>query len=381
MHKSDVFKKLTSGLDSIDGEYKYQHSFKFRNTAKLVFSANVLPEGKQDKAYYRRWILINFPNSFEGDKDDKSLITKLREPTELSGFANLALEGLKRLKENGKFSHDKSIEETQKEYEFNSNPVKTFMDECTKMSDYEDCDAISLYLEYVFWCKINGIKHMANNVFSKKLYSMDYTSYRENIPGTNCTKKIHMWHNLTIKKDWIGQVRTGSENVNNLSYPVANDTEKTEIGQDTNPFVVNKSISSITNYNNSLKVMECSNDENLVKHVSSLTMDLSCPNMHFSDISSHRTGYQDNIENHPVQEQKTINSEQSNEGNILKKDTNIRSLRTDLKNLVRSKYNGVVESVPDLLNDFTKLYPGYKQILDYQDLQNEAEKLNSWGWT
>jgi hypothetical protein len=22
-----------------------------------------MPEGKQDKAYYRRWILINFPNT------------------------------------------------------------------------------------------------------------------------------------------------------------------------------------------------------------------------------------------------------------------------------------------------------------------------------
>jgi putative DNA primase/helicase len=53
---------------------------------------------------------------------------------------------------------------------------------------------------------------------------------------------------------------------------------------------------------------------------------------------------------------------------------------TDLKNLVRRDYNGVVESIPDLLSDFNRRYPGYQQVLGYQDLQNEAEKLNSWGW-
>ena len=46
-----------------------------------------------------------------------------------------------------------------------------------------------------------------------------------------------------------------------------------------------------------------------------------------------------------------------------------------------SDYNRSVDSIPDLLADFNRRYPGYKQALDNQDLQNEAEKLNSWGWT
>ena len=122
MQKSENFKKLTSGFDLIDGENKYQNPFTFKYTTKLVFSANDIPEGKKDKAYYRRWILIRFPNNFEGENADKSLITKLQTPEELSGFLNLALDGLKRLRENGKFSNEKSIEATQKEYELNSNP-------------------------------------------------------------------------------------------------------------------------------------------------------------------------------------------------------------------------------------------------------------------
>ena len=103
--------------------------------------------------------------------------------------------------------------------------------------------------------------------------------------------------------------------------------------------------------------------------------------MRFSDISSHMTGYKDNIENDLVQEQKVTNFEQFNEENFIKKDEYIKSFRTDLKNLVRSDYNCSVDSIPDLLTDFNRRYPGYKQVLGNQDLLNEAKRLNSWGWT
>jgi putative DNA primase/helicase len=66
MDKTEIFKKFTSGIDSIDGENKYPDSFVFKNTAKLIFSANTLPEAKRDQAYYSRWQLITFPNNFEG---------------------------------------------------------------------------------------------------------------------------------------------------------------------------------------------------------------------------------------------------------------------------------------------------------------------------
>ena len=75
-----------------------------------------------------------------------------------------------------------------------------------------------------------------------------------------------------------------------------------------------------------------------------------------------------------------INSEQPNDSNILKKDRNIRAFRTDLTNLVITEHNCKVESVPELLDNFNRLYTGYKQLLEYQDQINEAEKLNSWGW-
>ena len=200
MHKTEIFKKLTSGLDLIDGENKYQDSFVFKNTAKLVFSANALPEVKRDKAYYRRWQLIQFPNNFEGGSEDRLLIKKLQAPNELSGFLNLVLGALKRLNQKGEFTNSKSIEETQKEYELNSNPIAVFMDECVEQGDV-DIDAVTLYSTYILWVKYYGKNKIKDNQFAKELKKLGYENYRENVPGSNCSKKITMWAGIQIRSD------------------------------------------------------------------------------------------------------------------------------------------------------------------------------------
>ena len=62
----------------------------------------------------------------------------------------------------------------------------------------------------------NGATYTENSVmsnigFSRKLNGMGYTSHRENALGSYSSKKIPMWDNLKIKKDRIGQDRTGCD--------------------------------------------------------------------------------------------------------------------------------------------------------------------------
>jgi putative DNA primase/helicase len=88
-----TFKMLTGG-DPIRGERKFQNSFLFVNGAKLTFSCNVVPEVYEDTtAFFRRWIIIQFPNIFDGEKADKDLLKRLTTPEELSGILNFALCG------------------------------------------------------------------------------------------------------------------------------------------------------------------------------------------------------------------------------------------------------------------------------------------------
>jgi Family of unknown function (DUF5906) len=48
--------------DSIRAQNKFKDPFSFRNYAKLIFSANKIPESDDDSsyAYYRRWLIIEF---------------------------------------------------------------------------------------------------------------------------------------------------------------------------------------------------------------------------------------------------------------------------------------------------------------------------------
>jgi P4 family phage/plasmid primase-like protien len=383
MHKSEVFKKLTSGLDLIDGENKYQDPFVFRNTAKLVFSANVLPEGKKDKAYYRRWHLIQFPNNFEGKNDDKDLIKKLQDPEELSGFLNLALRGLKRLKENEKFSNDKTTEDTQKEYEFNSNPIAAFMDECTKGSQ-DDIDAIVLYSTYTLWADTNNKKTTAYNQWGKELKKLGFENFRENVPGGNCNKKVTYWSNIEIIQEAQDRLNWKKDEQACPNFSTSQDSEKTQLGQAGQALPLPQTCLTKKPYCQSCvfnTVEDGSKEKNGEYEKNSLTYNSeACPNVGFSGIRRDRTGSNDTVDFVPVLEQKTIISEQFEDEDCLKKLEYIGSFRRDLKTLVCNQYNCVVESIPALLSHFNRQNPGYRQVLGDAVLIEEAEKLKKWGW-
>ena len=52
---------------------------------------------KNEFAYFRRWILIQFLHQFKGKADNKYLFDELNTEEELSGLLNLALKALKGL--------------------------------------------------------------------------------------------------------------------------------------------------------------------------------------------------------------------------------------------------------------------------------------------
>jgi P4 family phage/plasmid primase-like protien len=109
---SGNFKMLVSG-DSIRAQNKFKDPFSFRNYAKLIFSANKIPESDDETyAYYRRWLILEFEKIFDEDRDTR-LIDKLTTPEELSSLLNLALIALKKLRNDNGFK-DISVERVRK---------------------------------------------------------------------------------------------------------------------------------------------------------------------------------------------------------------------------------------------------------------------------
>lgn len=196
VYYSDMFKTLVGG-DRIDGEKKFKDVFSFYNKARLIFSANKIPAVKNNEfAYFRRWILINFPNLFEeGKNDDKDLFEKLTTQEELSGYLNLALEGLKKLMENKKYSYTKSIEDVTRLYRENSSSVSVFAESCLMMST-EVTEKSEMYEHYTQWAEVKNIKALAPNEFGKHMKKMGYEDDRPYDVLTR--KKSSVWENVII---------------------------------------------------------------------------------------------------------------------------------------------------------------------------------------
>ncbi|MGB6532365.1 MAG: phage/plasmid primase, P4 family, partial [Candidatus Nitrosopolaris sp.] len=165
------FKVLTAG-DSVTGEHKFGQPFKFRNFAKLIFSANLIPES-DDKtdAFYRRWIIIRFDKRFGNGYEDPELAKKLTTPEELSGLLNLALTGLKELRTEGG-SHNKTTDQIRREYEENTSDVNAVLiQECivdTQNPDYYTLTT-DLYPAYVNFCEGRCVMPSDNGKFGREL--------------------------------------------------------------------------------------------------------------------------------------------------------------------------------------------------------------------
>lgn len=169
LKKTGKFKELT-GEDRIDAEEKFKGSFSFVNYAKFMFSANKLPAANDDSyAFFRRWILISFPNTFTGKQCDEDLIKKITTQKELSGFLNWCLKGLQRLLKKGEFSYNKTVEQVAEQYKTLSDPEYAFVKKYieTKIGIYLFKDDV--YKKYIEWAKENKLPITPKNILTQKL--------------------------------------------------------------------------------------------------------------------------------------------------------------------------------------------------------------------
>lgn len=196
LRDTGVFKTLT-GEDTIIAERKFKSSFQFKNYAKLIFSCNKLPEVYDESdAFFARWIIIDFPNKFEGDKADKNLLEKLTTPEELSGLLNLALDGLKRLLERGEFSYSVSTEKMREQYIKMSDPVNAFVTDMIEIDPNDYVPKRELYLAFCQFCRENKLPMVSENVFHRKLIRyVTVEDYRPKVAGS----RIRAWKGIRLK--------------------------------------------------------------------------------------------------------------------------------------------------------------------------------------
>ena len=195
LRESSFFKMLT-GEDQIPAEKKFKDKFFFLNYAKMIFSANQLPKSPDDSdAFFRRWIIILFPNQFMNDKADKKLIEKLTTKEEMGGLLNFAIEGLKRLLEKGDFSETKSVAEVRENYIRQSDSVSAFQMDCIVIKSDGEIEKKKLYTSYADYCREKGYPTVPENTFHRDLQRIiRVEDYRPRRDG----QRVQCWKGISL---------------------------------------------------------------------------------------------------------------------------------------------------------------------------------------
>lgn len=197
LQDTGTFKMLTGG-DLIHAERKFEDPFQFRNYAKLIYSANELPQTKDTtEAFFRRWIVVKFPFKFTEDPDDgnKDKIPDIEkniieDDEEMSGIFNWAMEGLERILDEGKFSKGQSREQVKYEWLLRSQPMTVFFDAAIEDDPDTQIGKQRLYEQYSEFCTAFAAESKQKSTFFKQLYSEVPNAKEKRIRTDSGRKKV-----------------------------------------------------------------------------------------------------------------------------------------------------------------------------------------------
>jgi len=164
--------KTLTGQDLISAEFKGKQKFvNFTNHAKLVILANRLPPiNDKSVAWWERVILLEFPIFLDEEKRIPNIeATWLNDDEERSGIVNWAIEGLKRLLQNKRFTKSKKMAEMVEEYKRWSNPIEYFLEKQCVFLPNLWISKKELYDAYKEFCEAEGMTIVSEETFAKEL--------------------------------------------------------------------------------------------------------------------------------------------------------------------------------------------------------------------
>lgn len=195
--KTSVLKKLSGG-DLIGFEYKNKDPFEDRNYAKIIISTNNLPT-TTDKTigFYRRWMIIDFPNQFSEEKD----ILKDVPEEEMGCLALKCINILRELLRERKFNKEGGIEDRIQRYEDRSDPLQKFIEEFIKEEPNGNIGKTEFSKKFNSWCKENRFREISESTIGKKMKAKGYEYGREYVDWLYDGRggQMYVWKGISWK--------------------------------------------------------------------------------------------------------------------------------------------------------------------------------------
>ena len=233
LQNTGLLKQLT-GEDIMGYEFKGKNPFDAYNYAKLIIATNTLPmTTDKTRGFYRRPLIIEFPNEFTEEKDILSEIPD----EEFNNLAMKCVRILNSLWKNRTFTNEGTIEDRMQKYEEKSNPLILFI----KTSCEKDVNASvpfsEFYEQYTAFLSEHGYRLQSAKETSSKL---KYEGYDIKIMNTRNEQ-----NNKTTYRAILGLKLVNYSNVKHISYN-QNDSEHNQNNLNHNNYNSKHNITHIT---------------------------------------------------------------------------------------------------------------------------------------
>jgi len=197
--------KAITGGDTISVRRLYKNAMDARLFCRLMYIANdVLPFDDTSQAMSGRTNLLYFPNNYRLSNPDRTLDVKLI--SEIQGIALWAIEGLRRLLANDRFTVPGASEEHLKGITELTNPIGAMLDECCLFGreDASYVKASTLYSLWCGWCKATNTRNDLSRIaFGMKIRNMRQQMVRSQIMEQK--ERFYAYRGVAVRKEAMEQ--------------------------------------------------------------------------------------------------------------------------------------------------------------------------------
>lgn len=175
----DGYVKAIVAGDTIEASRKYKPSKSFRPFVRLMAATNNLPRTNDlTHGFFRRTIILSFNRKFADHEQNPNLLNELLE--ELPGILAWAVDGLRTLRQQGRFTIPASSDAALEQYRAEANPVQLFADECLTASPTGRATPRDLRAVYAEWCRQYGFIPRNVSTFGQALGALGFEPFKSN---------------------------------------------------------------------------------------------------------------------------------------------------------------------------------------------------------
>ena len=194
--------KLLTGDDKIRGEFKFKTAFYFDNTARNIFSCNILPSiTHYDAQFFDRLLILRCPYRFEiGKNADMNILDKVLTEDVKKAFLNKAIAGINRLRINKTFTYSPMIQRETNQYRYSNDSVSDFLHQHVreKLDQNVWVSKSVMYDEYVEFCKHNGRMPLSSQKFSFRAKDAPHFLKEFRPFDSKKNKQVYAWKDVEL---------------------------------------------------------------------------------------------------------------------------------------------------------------------------------------